>query len=187
MLAKPAIFIDRDGTLIEEAFYLKCPEDVVLTKDAGRAIARLNKLGIPVILVTNQAGIGKGLLKLEDYEVVMNHLVALLSDLAYLDAVYMCPCHPEGAGEYQHENHPDRKPNPGMLLQAAQDHNIDLSRSWMIGDKHTDLIAGQKAGCKVALVRSGYGGKVDPSFADLVEDTMAKAIDTILAEHFGGL
>lgn len=178
----PAIFIDRDGTLNEEVDHLHRPEEAVLTRGAGRAISSLNAQKIPVFIITNQAGIGKGKFGWEDYEAVMHRLGELLAlHGAHLDDAYVCPFHPEAHDEYRHEDHPERKPNPGMILKAAEEHGIDLSKSWMIGDKHIDLAAGRNAGCRVALVRTGYGSKVDPALADLVAEDLAEAIDRILA------
>ena len=179
----PAVFIDRDGTLNEEVGYLHRPEDVVLIPGAGAALARLNALGIPVLVVTNQAGIGKGKYQWEDFHAVMQRIGELLAQAgAHMDGVYAAPHHPRGVGEYGHPDHPDRKPNPGMLLRAAEEHGIDLARSWMIGDKELDLAAGRNAGCRVALVRTGYGHEMDGSRADLVADDLAGAVDRILAE-----
>jgi len=182
VLQKPAVFIDRDGTLNEEVDYLHRAEEAVLTRDAGRAIAALNARNIPVIIVTNQAGIGKGKFGWNDYGAVMQRLDELLAlDDAHIDGAYVCPFHPKGLDEYQHEDHPERKPNPGMLLKAAEEHGIDLSRSWMIGDKDIDLEAGRNAGCRVALVRTGYGTEVDPELADLVAEDLAAVVERILA------
>lgn len=182
MTKKAAVFIDRDGTLVEEVDYLHRPEETVLTREAGPALAELNARGIPVLVVTNQAGIGKGMFGWDDYDSVMCCLDALLSAWgAHIDEAYVCPFHPEARDAYRHKNHPERKPNPGMLLKAAEEHDIDLSRSWMIGDKDIDLEAGRNAGCRVALVRTGYGSKVDPALADLVAEDLAEALDRILA------
>lgn len=182
MLKKAAVFIDRDGTLNEEVDYLHRPEEAVLTRDAGRAVSALNARGIPVLIVTNQAGIGKGKFGWEDYESVMQRLGELLSAHgAHIDEAYVCPFHPQAEEEYRHEDHPERKPNPGMILKAAEEHGIDLSQSWMIGDKDIDLEAGRNAGCRVALVRTGYGAKVNPALADMVAEDLAEAIDRILA------
>lgn len=182
MSKKAALFIDRDGTLNEEVDYLHRPEEAVLTRQAGQAIARVNALGIPVLIVTNQAGIGKGKFGWEDYEAVMQRLGVLLAEHgAHIDDAYVCPFHPEALDEYRHDDHPERKPNPGMILKAAGEHGIDLARSWMIGDKLIDLEAGRNAGCRVALVRTGYGCKVDPALADLVAGDLAEALEQILA------
>jgi D-glycero-D-manno-heptose 1,7-bisphosphate phosphatase len=99
-----------------------------------------------------------------------------------MDGVYAAPHHPKGLGAYGHPDHPDRKPNPGMLLRAAEEHGVDLSRSWMIGDKLLDLEAGRNAGCRVALVRTGYGSQVDAGRADLVAADLPSAVARILAE-----
>ena len=180
----PAVFIDLDGTLNEEVGYLHRPEDVVLVPGAAQALARLNAQGIPVLVVTNQAGIGKGKYGWDDFRAVMERIRALLAEAgAHMDGVYAAPHHAKGVGVYAHPDHPDRKPNPGMLLRAAEEHGIDLARSWMIGDKELDLGAGRNAGCRVALVRTGYGSQVDGSLADLVADDLAGAVDRILADR----
>jgi D-glycero-D-manno-heptose 1,7-bisphosphate phosphatase len=183
---RPAVFIDRDGTLNEEVGYLHRPEDVVLVPGAAEALARLNARGIPVVVVTNQSGIGKGRYGWGDFHAVMDRIAEMLKGVgAHMDAIYAAPHHARGKGEYADHNHPDRKPNPGMLMRAAEEHNLDLAGSWMIGDKEIDLGAGRNAGCKVALVLTGYGSQVDGSKADLVAVNLAEAVDRILAEGFG--
>jgi len=177
----PAVFIDRDGTLNEEVGYLHRPEDVVLIPGAAEGLARLNARGIPVIVVTNQAGIGRGYYDMEAFEAVMARVAELLRAAgAHMDGVYAAPHHAKGLGAYGHPDHPDRKPNPGMLLRAAEAHGLDLGRSWMIGDKEIDLGAGRNAGCKVALVRTGYGTQVDGALADLVAAHLGEAVEEIL-------
>lgn len=181
---KPAVFIDRDGTLNEEVGYLHRPEDVVLVPGAAQALARLNRAGVPVVVVTNQSGIGKGKYGWDDFEAVMARIAELLAEAgARMDAVYAAPHHARGVGEYRHPNHPDRKPNAGMLMRAAEEHGLDLPRSWMIGDKALDLGAGRNAGCRVALVRTGYGREVDATLADLVAEDLAEAVARILAQE----
>jgi D-glycero-D-manno-heptose 1,7-bisphosphate phosphatase len=179
----PAVFIDRDGTLNEEVGYLCRPEDVVLIPGAREAVARLNAAGIPVLVVTNQAGIGRGKYGWGEFHAVMDRIAELLGEGgAHLDGVYAAPHHPKGVGSYAVADHPDRKPNPGMLLRAAEEHGIDLGRSWMIGDKELDLGAGRNAGCRVALVRTGYGDLVDGSRADLVAPDLGAAVASLLAD-----
>lgn len=178
---KPAVFLDRDGTLNEEVDYLSDPDRLVMIPGAAAAVARLNARGIPVVVVTNQSGIGRGKYGWRDFTAVMARMEALLAlEGARIDTVFAAPHHEKGQGEYAVADHPDRKPNPGMLLKAAQEHGLDLSRSWMVGDKDIDLIAGRRAGCKVALVRTGYGARMDGSLADLVADDLAGAVDRIL-------
>ncbi|MCE1229655.1 MAG: HAD family hydrolase [Firmicutes bacterium] len=181
-MKRPALFLDRDGTLNEEVHYLHRPEDARLTAGAAQALAEANRRGIPVIVVSNQAGIGKGIFGWEQYGAVMERIDELLAqEGAHIDAAYACPFHEAGQGEYRYADHPDRKPNPGMLLRAAEEHDLDLSRSWMIGDKDLDLETGRRAGCRVALVRTGYGAEVDGSQADLVVPTLAAALSEILS------
>ena len=178
---RAAVFLDRDGTLNEEVGYLHRPEEVVLIPGAALAIARLNALGIPVIVVTNQAGIGRGKYGWEDFRAVTERVARLLAaDGAHVDGVYAAPHHAKGIGEYRHPDHPDRKPNPGMLVRAAAEHGLDLAASWMIGDKELDLEAGRRAGCRTALVLTGYGREADPALADLVAPDLGAAVDAIL-------
>lgn len=179
---RPAVFLDRDGTLNEEVDYLHRPEELVLIPGAAAAVARLNDLNIPVVVVTNQSGIGRGYYGFDDFQKVMDRMAELLAEAgARVDAVYVAAHHEKGQGELAHPDHPDRKPNPGMLLRAAEEHSLDLGRSWMVGDKAIDLVAGRAAGCRVALVRTGYGKGVDGALADLVAGDLAEAVDAVLA------
>ncbi|MBI4911127.1 MAG: HAD family hydrolase [Acidobacteria bacterium] len=179
---RPAVFLDRDGTLNVEVDHLHRVEDLVLIPGSAQAVARLNARDIPVVVVTNQSGIGRGRFSWKAYGAVMARLGEELARAgAHLDAAYAAPHHPEGQGEYRHPDHPDRKPNPGMLRRAAEEHGLDLSASWMIGDKVLDLEAGRNAGCRVALVRTGYGATQDASLADFVAEDLAEAVDRILA------
>lgn len=180
---KPAVFLDRDGTLNEEVDYLHKPEELALIPGAAAAVARLNARGIPVVVVTNQSGIGRGYYGMEDFERVMARMAELLAGQdARMDAVYVAPHHERGLGDFAHPDHPDRKPNPGMLHRAAAEHGLDLAASWMVGDKAIDLAAGRAAGCRVALVRTGYGREVDGGLADLVAEDLAAAVDGILGQ-----
>jgi D-glycero-D-manno-heptose 1,7-bisphosphate phosphatase len=178
---RPGIFIDRDGTLNEEVDFLCRPSDVVLIRGAAKAIAALNAKNIPVIIVTNQSGIGRGLYGWDEYGAVSKKIDELLSlEGAHIDDSFACPFHEEGLGEYRQPKHPDRKPEPGMLIKAAKKHQIDLKQSWMIGDKKIDIEAGRNAGCRAALVRTGYGNAVDPKIADIVADDLGQAIKAIM-------
>lgn len=180
---RPAVFLDRDGTLNEEVDYLSDPDRLVMIPGAAAAVARLNAKGIPVVVVTNQSGIGRGKYDWQDFAAVMSRMGTLLAlDNAHIDAIYASPHHEKGQGDYAVANHPERKPNPGMLLRAAEERDLDLPRSWMVGDKAIDLDAGRRAGCRVALVRTGYGAGVDGSLADLVAADLAEAVDRILAQ-----
>ncbi len=179
---RPAVFLDRDGTLNEEVDFLSDPELLVMIPGAAGAVARLNARDIPVVVVTNQSGIGRGRYDWRDFAAVMDRMEALLAlEHARIDAVYASPHHEHALGEYAVADHPERKPNPGMLLRAAAEHGLDLTRSWMVGDKAIDLEAGRRAGCKVALVRTGYGAQVDGCAADLVAESLPEAVDLILS------
>jgi len=181
----PAIFLDRDGTLNVEVDHLCRPEDVILVPGAAKAIFSLNEKNIPVIVITNQSGIGRGIFGWSDYQAVMEKIRELLAcSGAHIDDAYVCPFHQDALDEYRHKDHPDRKPNPGMILSAAAKWNIDLERSWMIGDKEIDMGAGRNAGCRTALVLTGYGKNINPELADIVADDLAQAIEKIIAIGF---
>lgn len=155
----PALFLDRDGVLVEDVGYLSRAEEVVLIPGAAEAIAMANARGLAVVMVTNQAGIGRGHYGWRDFAAVQEVILAALAKGgARIDAIYACAHHPAGNPPYAHPNHPARKPNPGMLLRAAQALDLDLGRSWLIGDKAIDLEAARAAGLTGALhVLTGYG------------------------------
>jgi D-glycero-D-manno-heptose 1,7-bisphosphate phosphatase len=156
---RPALVLDRDGAVIEDTEYLCRAEDIVMIPGAAAVIAAGNRLGIAVVLVTNQAGIGRGYYGWAEFKTVQQAIVAALArDGARLDAVYACAHHPQGRDRFAHPDHPARKPNPGMLLQAAADLAIDLKTSWLVGDKATDVEAAKRAGLAGALqVATGHG------------------------------
>lgn len=172
-----AVFLDRDGVLIEEREYLRDPAGVVLTPGAGMAVRRLREAGWLVILVTNQAGVARGYFTEADVERVHAAVREQLADCgASLDAIRVCPHHPEGVVERYARTCDCRKPAPGMLLEAIRQFGIDPARSVMIGDKPSDLEAGRAAGVEPILVETGYGAatrrslrepvRVYPAFAD---------------------
>lgn len=162
-----AVFFDRDGTLNVEVNYLRRVEDVLLVPSAADALNSLSRAGFLLVAVTNQAGIARGLLDETMLGAIHERLQALLAaEGARLDAIYFCPHHPEFSGACG-----CRKPLPGMLLQAASELGIDLDRSWMVGDTAADIVAGQAAGCRSILVRTGYGASY--SHASAVPQTVA--------------
>ncbi len=156
---RPALFLDRDGVVNEDVGYLHSPQDVRLIRGAGRVINAANRLGFAVVIVTNQGGIGLRLYDWQDFEMVQERIYErLATERAVIDGVFASPYHPRGVNEYAHPDHPSRKPNPGMFLIAARWLNIDLSRSWIIGDHYRDLVAGKKAGLAGGMhVLSGHG------------------------------
>lgn len=154
-MRRPAVFLDRDGTLNVEVNYLHRITDLELIPGAAQAIRRLNGAGYLVVVVTNQAGIARGFFDAAAVHQLHAHLAAVLaSHGARVDAFYFCPHHPEFTAACA-----CRKPEPGMLLRAADEHAIDLSRSWLVGDTIGDLGAGDAAGCRTVLVRTGYGAR----------------------------
>lgn len=156
-MGKPACFLDRDGVLIRDVGYPHRPEDLELTMGVADAVRYLNDAGFLTVIVTNQAGVARGYFseaQMHDFNAL---LVGKLAEWgATISAVYSCPFHADAVDEaYRHPNHPDRKPNPGMLLRATADHNIDLSRSFMIGDQQTDVQAAVAAGIPGLLFEGG--------------------------------
>ena len=155
---RPALFLDRDGVVVEEVHFLRRPEDVRLLPGAAAVIADARRRGILVVLATNQSGIARGLFGWEAFAAAQRRIEALLAaEGAAFDMVLACPFHPDGAPPYDRE-HPCRKPQPGMLLRAAERLGIDLAASWAVGDRARDLEAGRRAGCAGGLhVLSGHG------------------------------
>jgi len=156
---RPALFIDRDGVLIEERHYLKNPSEVKLLPYAAETIKQANTEKIIVVIVTNQGGIGRQLLNWNDFYAVQERLLDdLATEGAFINAVYACPHHPKGAQPYNIGDHSWRKPNPGMILKALDDLDIDPAKSAMIGDKASDLRAAKRAGLKTGVhVLTGHG------------------------------
>jgi len=156
--SRPAVFIDRDGTLTEEVGYVNHPSRLRLLPRSAAAIRRLNQAGIAAVVVTNQAGVARGYFSEEVLAAVNATLVLMLKDEgAYLDGVYVCPHHPtEGEPLYRMVCE-CRKPKPGLLLRAAADLGLDLGRSTLVGDKGSDLVAARAVGARAVLVLTGYG------------------------------
>jgi mannose-1-phosphate guanylyltransferase len=155
---RPAVFLDRDGTLIKHVHYLSDPAQVELIPGAADALARLRTAGFRCVLVTNQSAIGRGMIteaRLHEIHAEMNRQLA--SQGSSLDGIYFCPDTPTGDDRTVVENHL-RKPGPGMLLQAAGDLGLELARSWMVGDLISDVLAGLNAGCRSILVGSQEQG-----------------------------
>ena len=157
----PALFLDRDGTIVEEVLYLHKPEEMKFEANAPEIIKLANSKGIPVIVVTNQAGIGRGYYGWPEFCAVQDAILEELKSLgASIDAVFACPYHFRGKGPYIHENHPDRKPNPGMLLKAKKLMSIDLRKSWIVGDRASDVGAGKAAKCEGGVhLKTGHGSE----------------------------
>ena len=175
-----AAFIDRDGVINEERNYVHRIEDFVLLPGVAQGLALLRDAGFRLIVVTNQAGIAHGYYEQIAMERLHNHLreQLALQDVV-LDAIYFCPHHPHGSVKELAIECDCRKPSPGMLLQAAEDFDLDLSASVLIGDKLSDVQAGKKAGVgRVVIVESGH--EVDAA-ARLQADSVAE--DLLAAAH----
>lgn len=153
----PAVFLDRDGVLIEDSGYPYREEHLLLIPGAAEAVRRLNGLGFIAVIVTNQSGVARGLFSEAEMHAFNALLVRrLAAQGARISAVYACPHHHEARDPaYRHPDHPDRKPNPGMLLRAIAEHHIDPARSFMIGDKDSDIEAARRAGVPGFLFEGG--------------------------------
>jgi D-glycero-D-manno-heptose 1,7-bisphosphate phosphatase len=165
-----AVFLDRDGTLMEEVNYCNDPKTVRVFSGALDALQRLREAGWITIVVTNQSGLSKGKITPEQYEAVNAEFLRQLPGA--IDAVYFAPDHPENPT-------PRRKPGIGMLEEAAREFGIDLSRSWMIGDKVIDVECGRRAGCQTILVRTGYGANLENTGANFVHEGVVAALEMI--------
>lgn len=169
-MSNPAVFLDRDGTLIEHFEYLTDPNDVQVIASVAPALKLLRDRGFYLVMVTNQSAIARGILTEKKLTEIHGRLKQSLSEQGvYLDKTYFCPFHPEGAVEKYRRDSELRKPRPGMLTLAAQELDIDLSASWMVGDDDRDILAGQAANCRTILLES-YGstgvrhGQSDPDY-----------------------
>lgn len=157
-MKKMAVFLDRDGTINEQMGYINHLSRFHLLPGVARAIRLLNDQAIPVFVVTNQSGLARGYFP-EDLLIKVHEAMAerLRAEGASLDGVYVCPHHPEAKEERYRVDCPCRKPRPGLFLQAATDHNLDLTRSYVVGDRWSDLKAAAACGAKGVLVLTGYG------------------------------
>jgi D-glycero-D-manno-heptose 1,7-bisphosphate phosphatase len=151
-----AVFLDRDGTLIEDKDYLHRPEEVIIFSGVGSALKRLQDAGFKLFIITNQSGVGRGYFLLEDVHRVHEHLCReLAKDDVRIEKIYIAPEHPDAPSR-------GRKPSPQFLFDARDEFGIELARSYIIGDKLIDLECGWNADVKRALlVRTGYGAEVE--------------------------
>lgn len=153
-----AVFLDRDGTINVEKNYLHRIEDFEFIPGVPQALKKLQDAGFLLVVVTNQSGVARGYYTLDDVDVVHQYMRAkLLESGVNIDGIYVCPHHPTKGHSSYRKSCNCRKGKPGMLLQAAEDLNINLKKSYMVGDKLADLEAGDAAGCRSLLVRTGYG------------------------------
>jgi D-glycero-D-manno-heptose 1,7-bisphosphate phosphatase len=178
---RPAVFLDRDGTLIVDKHYLHRPEEVEFFPGVAEALRRLQAAGFALVVITNQSGVGRGLFTLSDVDRVHEHIAEELGrEGVRFEGFYSAPEAPDQPSR-------GRKPSPQFLFDARDTHGLDLSRSFMVGDKVVDLEAGWNAGVSRSfLVRTGYGAKVESKEPEklgtaVVVDTVCQVADWILA------
>ena len=167
-----AVFIDRDGTIMEDTDYCSNPADVRIFPGVLEALRSLKSRGFKLIIITNQSGIGRGLFTVDQYRAVESEVLRQLGD-DLIDATYYCP---DAPGQYSN----CRKPAPGMVVKAAQDHQIDLSRSFLIGDKEADVECAHNASVRAIRVRTGIQRDLTGSNAEWVADDVPAAVQIIL-------
>jgi D,D-heptose 1,7-bisphosphate phosphatase len=170
-----AVFLDRDGTIIWDRGYVKDARDVGLLANVGEALAAIKRHGFALVLISNQSGIGRGMITPAQAEEVHQAVVARLVEFGVgLDAVFYCPHTPE-------ENCPCRKPSPEMLLRAASELDLDLPRSFMIGDKACDVEAGKRAGCRTILLTANPALAESQPKADAIAADWTEVLHCVLS------
>ena len=180
-----AVLLDRDNTIIRDPGYLDDPDGVILLPGAGEAIRSLSESGFKIVVVTNQSGIARGLLTEETLDQIHDEMKSQLAQKgAKLDGLYFCPYHVDGSVMAYAKDSDLRKPKPGMLLKAAEELDINLAESWMIGDTESDMAAGKAAGCRTVLIRlpSRDTGIQDPRHADFSARNLVDAARIVSRE-----
>lgn len=183
---RPAVFLDRDGTINEDVGYLSALSHLTLYPWAIDAVRLLNRAGYVVAIVTNQGGIGRKMIAAEFVPVLHEEIARrLAAGGAHVDGWYSCPHHPEALIEELRTPCECRKPNPGMPRQAAREHGIDLARSWVVGDKWLDVQLAERIGGRGVLVRTGWGRieeavRPEGQAVDAICDTLAGAVAHVL-------
>ena len=187
---QPAVFLDRDGTINEQMGYINHISRFVLLPGVGRAIRKLNEQKIPVVVVSNQSGLARGYFPASLLDEVNQKMEQqLAAEGAHIDGLYICPHHPEAKEEKYRITCNCRKPKIGLLKQAAADLNLDLTRSYMVGDRWSDLKCGVAAGATSILVLTGYGrgdqqyiGPQQEIQPAMVAENLNAAVDWILEQ-----
>ncbi len=188
---RPAVFLDRDGTINVEVNYLRRLEEIQLLPGVGHAMEHLRAAGYPLVVITNQSAVARGMITEADLADIHRELQRQLHDAGTeVDGIYYCPHHPEHGSPPYRRDCACRKPNPGLLKRAALDLGLDLERSYMVGDNLSDLQSGWNAGCRVVLVRTGYGAgtcrEADGETRDRIDciaDDLSEAADWIVQQH----
>lgn len=190
---RPAVFLDRDGTINEQMGYINHISRFVMLPRAAAAIRLLNAQGIPVVVVSNQSGLARGYFPeslIQEVHAKMNRVLAEAG--AHVDGIYICPHHPEAKEEHFRLACDCRKPRPGLFLQAAADLDLDLGRSYVVGDRWSDLKAAAAVQAKGVLVLTGYGrgdyeyiGPTQPVQPTYVADDLYAAVEWIVQDMAG--
>ena len=168
----PAVFVDRDGTIMEDADYCSDPKQVRVFDGVPEALRRLRAKGYILIVITNQSGIGRGFFTIDQYRTVEAEVLRQLGP-RLIEATYFCPDSPGTQSKC-------RKPAPGMVLEAARDHAVDLNRSFLIGDKEIDAECAHNAGTRAIRVRTGFDKNTEGSSADWIAEDFKQATEIIL-------
>lgn len=184
-MSTPAVFLDRDGTLLEEANYLDRIERLVFYPFTVDAVRLLNRAGLAVVVVTNQAGIARGIVQESFVADAHAHISArLAAGGARIDAFYYCPHHPDAVVEAYRRRCECRKPQSGLFTRAAEELDLALDRSFVVGDRWHDIDAGQRVGARGVLVRTGYGaseeGTAGAHRPAAIADNLIAAVSWIL-------
>ncbi len=179
---KRAVFLDRDGVINKEVNYLSEPDEFELLEGTAEALKILKRAGYLLIVITNQSGIARGYFSVETLNDIHTKMRRLLKEQgAFIDDIFYCPHHPKFTGEC-----PCRKPKPGMILEAQKKYGLDLSSSFMVGDKFSDIKAGINAGCKTVFVLTGHGSeeheKGDQIHPDYIYDDLLEFAKNIKYE-----
>jgi D-glycero-D-manno-heptose 1,7-bisphosphate phosphatase len=184
---RSAIFLDRDGTINEDIGYVSAPGELIIYPYAAEAVRLINESGLKAIVITNQSGIARRMYTEETLDAIHRRMIEELArDGAHIDAIYYCPHHPRVGDERYRKACDCRKPGTGMLLRAAREHDIDLSSSYVIGDKSSDINLATSAGAGGVLVMSGYGRETLaaqdawPCAPAIVADDLLDAVKRIL-------
>jgi D-glycero-D-manno-heptose 1,7-bisphosphate phosphatase len=180
-LLRPAVFLDRDGTICEEMGYINHIDRLQIFSYAAEAIRHLNEAQIPVVVITNQSGIARGIFPESLVHQIHKKMIAeLASGGAWIDAIYFCPHKKDDACDC-------RKPKPGLLERAANEHGLDLPASWVVGDRYADVEMAHRAGARGILVMTGYGrGEYElqrgkwPKQPDALADNLTEAVRLIV-------
>lgn len=190
--AKPfqrAVFLDRDGVINVEKGYLHRIEDFEFLPGVPQALRLLKEAGFLLVVVTNQSGVARGYYSLAAVHELHRHLQSELADAGVaIDGFYVCPHHPEHGSADSAGECDCRKPLPGMIERATADFRIDPARSYLVGDKPSDIEAGRAAGCRTLLVRTGYGAAAVPTVPPdvTIVDDLPAAARFIIGEEFPG-